>query len=196
MKRLIIINGTGGAGKDTFCNYVIKCLNQKDYVIWRYSYVDFARFILSDKGIDTSKKTNKDRVLLAGLNKLLEEYDDIPFKDCCQLINDGFFKDMDDPYEYNPESVDIILLDVREPDVIERFKTVYDDVLTVLVDNGTTNTVTKEDEGVFNYKYDRIISNTRDLDFLKHQAEVFADEIIDASNVKRCRKNKREGANG
>lgn len=192
MRRIIITNGTGGAGKDTFCEYVTDYLGKKGYTAWRSSYVEFTRFMLSENGIDTSKKTDKDRVLLAELNRLLEEYDDIPFKDCCQLIDDALFKsENNDPYQYCPEDLaDVILLDVRNPDVIEKFKTVYNNVITVLIDNGTTNTATEEDRGVFNYRYDRIISNTRDLDFLKQQAEVFADEII---GLKECEKRVTDG---
>ncbi len=177
MRKLIITNGTGGAGKDTFCKYITEYLETKGYKACRYSYADFARYLLSKSGIDTNKKTNKDRILLAGLNKLLEEYDDIPFKDCCQFIDDTLFN-CDDTECIPEDVVNVILLDVRVPKVIDKFKNVYSNVITVLIENGVTNTATKEDSGVFDYCYDSIISNTKGYDYLKEQAESFSDKFI------------------
>ncbi len=179
MRKLIITNGTGGSGKDTFCKFAAEYLGES-YNTVRYSYVDFARRVLADAGIDTSSKTDMDRELLAGLNHLLEKYDDIPFKDCCQFINDMLFRlDETADYDYIPKNIaDVIFLDVRNPEIIDRFKSAYDNIITVLVDNGRTTTATKEDSGVFNYNYDSVISNTRDLDYLKRQAKNFASKFI------------------
>ncbi len=188
MRRLVITNGTGGSGKDTFCKYAAEYLDSKGYNTVRYSFVDFARRMLADAGIDTSAKTDKDRQLLAGLNQILENYDDIPFKDCCQFINDMLFISGETAdYDYIPEDIaDVIFLDVRSPEIIDRFKTVYDNVITVLVDNGRTNTATAEDSGVFNYNYDSVISNTRDMNYLKMQAKNFVDKSILSGSE--CRK--------
>ncbi len=179
MRKLIITNGTGGSGKDTFCKFAAEYLGE-GYNTVRYSYVDFARRVLADAGIDTSSKTDMDRELLAGLNHLLEKYDDIPFKDCCQFINDMLFRsDETADYDYIPKDIaDVIFLDVRNPEIIDRFKSAYDNIITVLVDNGRTNTATEEDSGVFDYNYDSVISNTRDLDYLKRQAKNFASKFI------------------
>ncbi len=188
MRRLVITNGTGGSGKDTFCKYAAEYLDSKGYNTVRYSYVDFARQMLADAGIDTSAKTSKDRQLLAGLNQILEQYDDIPFMDCCQFINDMLFRsDETADYDYIPKDIaDVIFLDVRNPEIIDRFKTVYDNIITVLVDNGRTNTATEEDSGVFDYNYDSVISNTRDMNYLKMQAKNFVDKFILSGSE--CRK--------
>lgn len=47
MKKLIITNGTGGSGKDTFCKLVVDYLGENFNSV-RYSYVDFARQTLAD----------------------------------------------------------------------------------------------------------------------------------------------------
>lgn len=179
MRKLVITNGTGGSGKDTFCKFAADYLGER-YNTIRYSYVDFARQMLAEAGIDTNAKTDKDRELLAGLNHLLERHDDIPFKDCCQFINDMLFKsDETADYDYISRDIaDVIFLDVRSPEIINRFKSTYDNIITVLVDNGKTNTATEEDSRVYNYNYDSVISNTRDMDYLKRQARNFVDKFI------------------
>lgn len=191
MRKIIITNGTGGAGKDTFCNMVTSLLLTKNLTVLKTSYVDDTRDMLKEWfGIDTSAKTDKDRQLLASINKALEVYDDVPFKSCCNIINDMFcdFKSSD-PYEEYPWSkdseFDVIFLDVRDPAVIDKFKNTYNNICTVLIDNGKTNTATTEDTNVRNYKYDYIIANTGSLDYLLSQAESFVANI---SKMQDCSK--------
>lgn len=187
MRKLIITNGTGGAGKDTFCNMVTSLLLTKNLTVLKASYVDDTRSMLKEWfGIDTSAKTDKDRQLLASVNKALEIYDDVPFKNCCHLIDDMFYYFEDtDPYDYpcaKDSEFDVIFLDVRDSAVIDKFKNTYNNVYTILIDNGKTNTATTEDSNVRNYRYDYIIANTGSLDCLLSQAEKFIDSIARMQN--------------
>ncbi len=189
MRKLIITNGTGGAGKDTFCNMVTSLLFTKNITVLKTSYVDDTRDMLKEWfGIDTSAKTDKDRQLLASVNKALEVYDDVLFKNCCRLIDDMFcdFTEID-PYDYQSKDseFDVIFLDVRDPAVIDKFKNTYNNVYTILIDNGKTNTATTEDANVRNYRYDYIIANTGSLDYLLSQAESFVGNI---SKMQDCSK--------
>lgn len=190
MRKLVITNGTGGAGKDTFCQMVKKELEEIGFETWRYSYVDFTRNMLHEfADIDTSKKTDKDRKLLAAINRALEEYDDIPFKDCCDLINDFLlsfqnrYEPMTDTYEKN--DTDFIFLDVRSPEIINRFKEKYKNVYTVLVDNGKLTDSTPEDLNVKNYDYDYMINNTGTLCDLEQQAHDFVTYILNREDTRR-----------
>lgn len=192
MRKLVITNGTGGAGKDTFCQMVKKELEEIGFETWRYSYVDFTRNMLHEfADIDTSKKTDKDRKLLAAINRALEEYDDIPFKDCCDLINDFLlsfqnrYEPMTDTYEKN--DTDFIFLDVRSPEIINRFKEKYKNVYTVLVDNGKLTDATPEDLNVKNYDYDYTIDNTGTLCDLEQQAHDFVTYILNQEDTRRKR---------
>lgn len=193
MRKLVITNGTGGAGKDTFCQMVKKELEEIGFETWRYSYVDFTRNMLQEfADIDTSKKTDKDRKLLAAINRALEEYDDIPFKDCCSLVEDFLlsyqkrFEPTTDTYVKN--DADFIFLDVRVPEIIDRFKEKYQNVYTVLIDNGTLTDSTQEDLGVKNYKYDYTIDNTGTLCDLEQQANDFVLSILNQEDTRRIRK--------
>lgn len=186
MRKLIITNGTGGAGKDTFCNMITSLLLTKNLTVLKASYVDDTRSMLKEWfGIDTSAKTDKDRQLLASVNKALEVYDDVPFKNCCHLIDDMFcdFTEID-PYDYQGKDseFDVIFLDVRDPIVIDKFKNMYNNVYAVLIDNGKTNIATTEDANVRNYRYDYIIANTGSLDYLLSQAENFVSNISEMQN--------------
>ena len=192
MRKLVITNGTGGAGKDTFCQMVKKELEEIGFETWRYSYVDFARNMLHEfADIDTSKKTDKDRKLLAAINRALEEYDDIPFKDCCSLINDFLlsfqnrYEPMTDTYEKN--DTDFIFLDVRSPEIIDRFKEKYNNVYTVLVDNGKLTDSAPEDLNVNNYDYDYTINNKGTLCDLEQQAHDFVTYILNQEDTRRKR---------
>ena len=190
MRKLIITNGTGGAGKDTFCKMVTSLLFTKNITVLKTSYVDDTRDMLKEWfGIDTSAKTDKDRQLLASINKALEIYNDVPLKNCCRLIDDMFHNfEIFDPYDCpcaKDSEFDIIFLDVRDPAVIDKFKDTYNNVYTVLIDNGKTNTATTEDANVRNYRYDYIIANTGSLDYLLSQAEGFVSNI---SEMQDCSK--------
>lgn len=188
MRKLIITNGTGGAGKDTFYKMVANRLQALGYEVFRYSYVQYTRDMLSEwGGIDTSAKTDKDRQLLAGINHALEEYSDIPFRDCCEFIDENLFtyKTRYEPTEnqFVPSDVNFIFLDVRVPEVINRFRERYQNTQTVFVHNGEVNSATAEDKGVYNYQYDYVVDNTGNIDNLKEQADRYANYIISKNDT-------------
>ena len=184
-KQIIILNGTGGSGKDTFINLCSKyascmSISSVDKVYEAASLMGWPR-----------TKTDKDRKLLAAINRALEEYDDIPFKDCCALINDFLlsfqnrYEPMTDTYEKN--DTDFIFLDVRSPEIIDRFKERYNNVYTVLVDNGKLTDSTPEDLNVNNYDYDYTINNKGTLCDLEQQAHDFVTYILNQEDTRRKR---------
>ena len=83
-KRIFVLNGVHSTGKDTFVKYI----NEYGVDAVHYSYVDFTRNMLDSVSIDANNKTDKMRKLLCDINNALEEYDDIPFKDCCEIADD------------------------------------------------------------------------------------------------------------
>lgn len=175
MLRVIITNGTGGSGKDTFCKYAATEINErKDIhaVSNRYSYVDWTRHVLQLLNFDTDNKTPAMRTLLADMNRAFEEYDDIPFKMCVKKIEQQERWDKQYPCDY------YLFLDVRSPEVIDRFKAKYPNILTVLIDRGTLNTDTELDSGVYNYNYDYVVKNTGTLDDLRVEAERFVEKLV------------------
>lgn len=72
-KQIVIINGTGGSGKDTFVQFCSK-YNK----VMNFSSIDKVKEIARLIGWD-GKKTEKDRKFLSDLKKLTTEYNDMAF---------------------------------------------------------------------------------------------------------------------
>jgi len=72
-KKVVIINGKGGVGKDTLCDIV-----SKKYCVSNVSSITPIKQIAQMGGWKGGKE-NKDRKFLADLKKLFVEYNDLPF---------------------------------------------------------------------------------------------------------------------
>lgn len=170
-KKMFILNGVHSTGKDTFVKYI----NEFGVDAVHYSYVDFTRSMLDNAGIDINNKTNEMRKLLCDVNNSLEEYDDIPFKDCCEVAFD-FMADFIEG--------DWLIIDCREPTKIERMKQKFIEedyyVKTVFIksnkpifaDNVADKAVAEE------FEYDYIIDNTATLNDFSNNIKTFIKEVI------------------
>lgn len=78
-KKIFVINGSGGVGKDTFVRFVSEfyCRLTNKQVI-NYSSVDEIKRIAKDIGW-TGSKTERDRKFLCDLKLVVSEYNDLPF---------------------------------------------------------------------------------------------------------------------
>ena len=72
-KRIVIINGKGGVGKDTLCDVIAK-----KYIVKNVSSITPIKEIARIGGWQGGKE-NKDRKFLADLKNLFVEYNDLPF---------------------------------------------------------------------------------------------------------------------
>jgi len=163
MNKVIIINGGGGVGKDTF---VKLCKEQNDNVK-SISTVDCVKEIAKKCEWDGSKSEN-DRRFLSDLKDALAKWNDIPFN---KVIN--FIKSMDNK---------IIFIYCREPDEIERFcysiENAEVSTLLIINDNVTKINSNHADAEVENYNYDYIIYNNGTIDNLKDSAYIFLKSIL------------------
>lgn len=154
MKKLvIIINGTGGVGKDTICNIV-----SKYYSVKNVSSIDPIKKIAKLGGWN-GIKDDKSRKLLADLKKMFTVYNDLPLRYLCKQYND-FLKDNND----------ILFVHIREPLEIDRFKSsVTTSICTTLLITGKKSIVhgNEPDDNVENYHYDYIYPNIKSLDELE-----------------------------
>ena len=73
-KKIFIINGSGGVGKDTFVELVSEFAS-----IMNFSSVDKVKDIAKEIGWNGTK-TEKDRKFLSDLKILTAEYCDMPFQ--------------------------------------------------------------------------------------------------------------------
>lgn len=163
-KRIFILNGMARSGKDTFVSTLYKLGIEAVH----YSYVDFTRFMLNNAGIAIADKTDKVRKLLCDINNTLEEYDDTPFKDCCEIADD--FKD-------NWLEGDWLIIDCRDPKNIERLKKATN-AETIFIKSNLNCDVTSADKAVSkSYEYDYYIDNTGTLTEFERNIEEFTRNL-------------------
>lgn len=157
-KRVFIINGSGGVGKDTFIELVSRYAEVRNY-----SSVDEVKRIARYAGWDNNKD-EKGRKLLSDLKDALTEYGDIPFNYLRKCVN-GFHLD---------KTSEFCFLHIREPKEIQRAKEEFD-AITVLVTRDNIEHITSNhaDGQVLHYDYDIHIKNDHTLEYLGAVARKF-----------------------
>ena len=143
-KQIIIINGTGGSGKDTFVEFCMQYAN-----VMNFSSIDKVKEIATIIGWN-GKKTEKDRKFLSDLKKLTTEYNDMAFNSIKEAV-DIF---------YNSDK-EILFIHIREPEEVERAAFEFNAKTLLVKRDGLKNIETNySDASVDNYNYDYIINNT------------------------------------
>jgi len=162
-KNIIIINGSGQWGKDTFVHLVKK--NCK-YQIMNYSSVNKVKMIAKMGGWNGGK-TEKDRKLLSDLKLLFSEYNDMPYKDVVEVI-----------IIFNQNKCPLLFLHIREPKEIQRFVDNFN-AKTLLIANNNVEKIESNmaDANVLNFNYNYVIDNSGTLDDLEQKAISFIKEM-------------------
>ena len=160
MKNIIIINGFGGSGKDTFVELVSK-YNK----VYNFSSVEKVKEIAKIIGWN-GEKNEKSRKFLSDLKKLTTDYNDMSFNSIKEAINDFKLSDKE-----------IMFIHIREPEEIKRAVLEFS-AKTLLIKREDINKITSNysDANVENYDYDYIITNTT-LEDLENQAKNFYNLI-------------------
>lgn len=150
-------------GKDTFAKY----LNEIVPTL-KYSSIDKVKEIAKLCGWNDGK-SEKDRKFLSDLKLLTSNYSDMAFNSVKKEVN-NFLSD-------NLHKV--LLIDIREPDEIERAKNEFN-AKTILIENNNIDIINSNmaDSNVFDYAYDYIIENNETLDEFKENVMCFAKEVI------------------
>lgn len=157
-KQVIIINGTGGSGKDTFvrfCSEFAKVTN--------ISSVDrvkeAAKILVGWNG----EKNEKARKLLVDLKQLSIKYNDYPTK---------YIQEQYKIFEKNDSQY--LFIHIREIEEIEKIKKLLN-AKTLLVLNPRVALITSNssDANVYKYEYDYKIENSGSLEDLKQKAKEF-----------------------
>lgn len=162
MKEIIIINGSGGVGKDTFVEFCQKYCNVKNI-----SSVDkvkeAARVLTGWNGT----KDEKSRKLLVDLKQLGIEYNNAPFKYIVESAEK--FKTTDE---------EMMFVHIREIEEIEKVRKATN-ARTLLVTNKNVPIITsnESDKNVMNYQYDFYIRNDGTLEDLNNTAKNFVENF-------------------
>lgn len=168
--KIIVINGQGGVGKDSFVGY---CGCEEDG-IYNLSIVSGVKAAAEMLGW-TGGKELKDRKFLSDLKDLAAEYNDFPFQHLIAEISIAEKK-----YRWYHESYNefICFVHARELDDIDRL--VYDYGARALIVRSPAvegKYGNHADDDVFEVDYDYTIWNTGDLYQLKDTAERFIAQI-------------------
>lgn len=172
--KIIIVNGYGGSGKDTFENYVISYANTYKYKVNKTSMIEYTKEQAKKLGW-TGGKTLADRRFLSDLKDSLTRWNDSPFEDIqskirsCKMCN-----------------YTLLFIDAREPEDIDRIKLIDPNVSTLLVKRQETDNIVygnHADDCVLNYAYDWVIENNGSLDDLKASAELWFDKILEEGEL-------------
>lgn len=167
MKKVIIINGTGGSGKDTFVDLCDKNSLMSPYTIFNYSIIQYVKGIALSCGW-TCGKTEKDRKFLSDLKDLMDNFNNLPRKKVEEYIDEHLY------YYKNP----VIFIHCRSAEDIDYFKNKYN-AITLLITNKHITPITSNhaDNEVFDYTYDYYITNDGTIEDLDKSSIVFLDEL-------------------
>jgi guanylate kinase len=161
-KQIIVINGSGGVGKDTFVDYCRIYAN-----ILNISSVDKIKEAARILGWNGGK-TESDRKFLSDLKLLSSEYNDYSYQ---------YIKSHIDKFKMD-KSLGTIFIHVREPEEIERIKQEFGAITLLIVNPNKQEIKTNmADANVMNYKYDYVIVNDGTLEDLENRAIEFIKHI-------------------
>ena len=151
-KTVIVINGAGGVGKDTLCEFA-----EKHFKVMNVSSITPIKEIASMCGWK-GEKTDKARKFLSDLKALSIEYNDYPTLWAMERYK-----------EFLNSDFDIMFLHVREGVEIDKFVRATDGrAKTLLVRGGSRMTKSNygnaSDDLVENYPYDYYFVNDKSLE--------------------------------
>ena len=158
--KVIIINGTARAGKDTVVEFAQELLKET-HIVTNISTIDPIKKAMEILGWD-GKKDDEDRLIMAKLKQLAIESFDGPFKYIKDTVKTG-------------ENC-VNFIHCREPEEITKIKNYYGKIncITLLVNRkGIHIPINGADDVVENYVYDYIIDNSGSISKLKKRVSDF-----------------------
>ena len=165
-KILIVINGAGGVGKDTLCDFA-----SKKFKVKNISSITPIKEIAAMCGWD-GKKDNKARKFLSDLKNLCVEYNDYPTVWAKKKYD-----------EFITSDEEIMFVHIREPEEIKKFVDATGGAAkTLLIRGGSRMSSEKygnaSDDGVENYNYDYYFLNDKALAEAETEFIKFIEEIL------------------
>lgn len=172
MKKVLIINGMGGAGKDTFVNFL------KEFIpTLHISIVDNVKQLAKSLGWN-EKKDERGRKFLSDLKLAIDNYDNGNYKYITNIVKKFYNNQLDKPYE-------LLCIDMREGNQIDMAKKDFA-ASTVFVDRKVPFISSNiADAGVYEYEYDYYINNNGSLIDLRETAFKFVEMLKEEEKCER-----------
>ena len=171
-KLVIVINGRGGVGKDTLCEFA-----SESYRVKNISSITPIKNIARECGWDGSKD-DKSRKFLSDLKLLCVEYNDYP--------TSWAYAEYE---KFLATDEQIMFVHIREPEEIAKFvKATGGRAKTLLVRGGDRMKKSSygniSDDGVENYDYDKYFMNDGTLEEASHGfIALLADMLSESAEV-------------
>lgn len=151
-KLVIVINGMGGVGKDTLCDFAAERFSVKNI-----SSITPIKNIATECGWD-GRKDDKSRKFLSDLKRLCVEYNDYPTRWAYAEYE-----------KFLATDEQIMFVHIREPEEIEKFVRIADGKAKTLLIRGGDRMQKScygnvSDDGVENYNYDVYFMNDGTLE--------------------------------
>jgi len=158
-KRVVIINGVGGSGKDTFAELCAKYTK-----VINISSVDKVKEAAKSLVGWRGEKDEKSRKLLVDLKKLSIEYNNYPTTYILERYK-----------EFKQSEAVILFIHIREISEIIKIKKLLE-AETLLIINPRVPAITSNtsDANVNEYTYDYVIENSGTLEELEQKAKEFS----------------------
>lgn len=165
--KIFIVNGFLQSGKSTFEKLVKKIEEEKGNKVKIVSSIDYIKLLATNFGWEGTK-TLKDRKMLSELKRILTEWGDVPYLRMKENIEAA-----------KRSGYNCFFIDVREPEEIKRFVEDYN-ALTIFINrnNPEIDYGNDSDNKVKDYNYDIEIDNSRGLNELKEEAEIFCETFL------------------
>ena len=163
-KAVIIINGNGGVGKDTLCEFAGAA-----YRTQNISSVTPIKEIASRYGW-RGEKDSRSRRFLADLKRVFSEYNDLP----CRYLEEEYRKFLE-------SDAQLLFVHIREGEEIDKFKRHVDiPCITLLIRRGSAQQSwgNASDDNVEKYAYDYCYYNDRELTEAKDDFVRFLQDIL------------------
>lgn len=170
--RIVIINGSGRSGKDTFCQLCRPYVDAYRNVSSITPIVDMARII----GY-SGNKSESDRLFLSNLKQLVEDYNEGTSNYVFNQIQD--FLEMTKLIQVDAKL--LLFIHIREPKQIDKVCQKYPQCKTCLIVNRNVPIILSNDsdKNVSDYSYDYVIDNSDSIEVLKVKAKSFISDLYE-----------------
>lgn len=168
-KTVVVINGKGGVGKDTLCDFIISRFKAR-----KVSAITPIVKIALENGWN-GEKNAKSRKFLSDLKRAFSEFNNLPNTYLLNELN-NFLKSDDN----------ILFVHIREKDQIEEFLNTAKNkctAITLLIKNSSKKEEligNTSDDGVFDYNYDAVYDNCKPLEIAEKD---FVDFFVKLLNI-------------
>lgn len=165
MKKVFILNGSGGVGKDTFVSLVGILAVPVTHLSSITPAKELAKQIEWSGG-----KTEKDRKFLSDLKDLMTEYNDYPLQ---------YLKKQVDFFLHDQDHYQVCFIDIREPREIEKAAKAFNATTVLVTAEGRVDPISTNhaDDGVYDYQYDFYVDNSGTIDDLKDAVVGFCTQF-------------------